>query len=113
MKPRRHAFTLTELLVVMGLIGTLMSLLLPAVGKARAAGRATACLSNLREMGLAWSMYTSENKGRLLPYVWNTPATPDVSWNGYWPGILDAYAVRGEGLICPAAQTPSNVPSSR
>jgi prepilin-type N-terminal cleavage/methylation domain-containing protein/prepilin-type processing-associated H-X9-DG protein len=113
MKPRRHAFTLVELLVVMGLIGTLMSLLLPAVGKARAAGRATACLSNLRQMGLAWSMYTSENKGRLLPYVWNTPGTPDVSWNGYWPGMLDAYAVRGEGLLCPTAQEPTNVAAGR
>ena len=113
MKPRRQAFTLTELLVVMGLIGTLMSLLLPAVGKARAAGRATACLSNLRQMGTAWTLYTSENRGRLLPYVWSTPATPDVSWNGYWPGALDVYAVRGELVLCPAAREPTDIAAGK
>jgi prepilin-type N-terminal cleavage/methylation domain-containing protein/prepilin-type processing-associated H-X9-DG protein len=113
MKPRRHAFTLTELLVVMGLIGTLMSLLLPAVGKARAAARSAACLSNLRQMATAWAMYTSENRGRLMPYVFNTPSTPDIAWNGYWTGALDANGVKGEVLLCPSADEPIDVPQKR
>lgn len=101
-----RGFTLTELLVVMGLIGMLISLLLPAVRKGRAAAQAAGCLSNLRQMGIAWELYTSENKGRLLEYVWNTPATPEVAWNGYWLGVLDNYRVRAATLLCPAANEP-------
>jgi prepilin-type N-terminal cleavage/methylation domain-containing protein len=101
-----RGFTLTELLVVMGMIGMLISLLLPAVRKGRAAAQAAGCLSNLRQMGIAWELYTSEHKGRLLEYVWNTPATPEVAWNGYWLGVLDNYGVRGAALLCPAANEP-------
>lgn len=99
----RRGFTLTELLVVLGLIALLVSLLMPVVGRARAAANAAACLSNLRQMGTAWAMYTAENRGRLLDYVWYTPLTPDVAWNGYWPGVLDEYEVRGETILCPSA----------
>jgi len=62
MTPTRRtdrAFTLVELLVVMGLISVLLSLLLPVVGKARAAARSTACLSNVRQLGMALQLYTA------------------------------------------------------
>jgi prepilin-type processing-associated H-X9-DG protein/prepilin-type N-terminal cleavage/methylation domain-containing protein len=107
MSRRLRAFTLVELLVVIGLISVIMSLLLPVVGKARAAARSTACLSNVRQLGIAWQLYTAENKGRLLDYVWNTPKTPDVAWDGYWLGVADRYEVRGDSLLCPAATEPS------
>jgi prepilin-type N-terminal cleavage/methylation domain-containing protein/prepilin-type processing-associated H-X9-DG protein len=103
---RTTGFTLIELLVVMGLIGTLVSLLLPVVGKARSAAQAAACLSNLRQMGNAWQLYTSENKGRLLEYVWLMQGNPDAAWRGYWPGVLDSYKVRGAVLLCPSANEP-------
>src|SRR5882724_10141884 len=102
MSRRRRAFTLIELLVVMGLISIMISLLLPVVGKARAAARSTACLSNVRQLGVAWEMYTAEYKGRLIDYVWNTPRTPDVAWNGYWLGVAEENQVRGEALLCPS-----------
>ena len=97
-------FTLTEMLVVIGLVTVLISLLMPALGRVRAAANATTCLSNVRQMGTAWTMYLAENRGRLPEYVWSTPMTPDRAWRGYWPGILDAYDVRGDTLLCPAAE---------
>jgi prepilin-type N-terminal cleavage/methylation domain-containing protein len=98
---RRCAFTLTELLVVVGLIAVLISLLLPVLSKARAAANATACLSNLRQMGIGWTIYLSENKGRLPDYIWNVDANGEA--RGYWLGILDSYKVRGDVLLCPSA----------
>jgi prepilin-type N-terminal cleavage/methylation domain-containing protein/prepilin-type processing-associated H-X9-DG protein len=104
---RPSAFTLIELLVVMGLISVLLSLLLPVVGKARAAARSTACLSNVRQLGMTWQLYTADSKGRLPEYIIYTPATPEVAWNGYWLGVAEHYQARGESLLCPSAYDAS------
>jgi prepilin-type N-terminal cleavage/methylation domain-containing protein/prepilin-type processing-associated H-X9-DG protein len=103
-RPNR-GFTLTELLVVIGIIAVLISLVLPAMGKARAAANSAACLSNLRQMGTGWSMYIAENRGRLPDYVWASgpSISPDTAWISSWPGILYAYKVRGDALLCPSA----------
>lgn len=103
----RSAFTLTELAVVIGSIAALCSLMLPVAAKARATARATGCLSNLRQMGTAWTVYLAENRSALPQYVWNTPRTPDLSWKGSWLGILDAASVRDGALLCPEAAAPS------
>src|SRR5438128_7074201 len=70
-KREREAFTLVELLVVIGIIALLISILLPALNKARSAARTTVCLSNLRQMGTAWCMYLSDSKGRLPDSIWH------------------------------------------
>ena len=69
---KRRAFTLVELLVVIGIIAVLIGVLLPALGKARAQANLTACMSNLRTIGQTIAMYTTAHKG-VLPY-------------GYWDG---------------------------
>jgi prepilin-type N-terminal cleavage/methylation domain-containing protein/prepilin-type processing-associated H-X9-DG protein len=65
---RRYAFTLIELLVVIAIIGILAALLLPALARAKEAGRATVCLSNLRQAGFALQLYAQENNNR-LPFM--------------------------------------------
>ncbi len=54
-----------ELLLVIALISTLAGLMLPALSRARESGRATACLSNLRQVGLALQLYTQDHNNRL------------------------------------------------
>ena len=82
-----------ELLVVMAIIGVLAGLLLPVVGKAKEAGRSTACLSNLRQIGIALQLYVQDNNNR-LPVMrdhsfatnaepTNTLPSPDVVLSNY------------------------------
>jgi prepilin-type processing-associated H-X9-DG protein len=109
-RQRGGGFTLAEVLVVCGMIAMLSSLLLPVVGKARSAANATRCLSNLREMGNGWAMYTATNRGHLMGYTWKVPTAPDLAWHAYWPGQLETFGVHGESLVCPSASEP--IPTS-
>jgi prepilin-type N-terminal cleavage/methylation domain-containing protein/prepilin-type processing-associated H-X9-DG protein len=101
--PACRGFTLTELLTVVGLITLLVSLLLPVVSKVRAAASNTNCLSNLRQMGVAWTAYCVDSQGRLPHYMWN-PTVGNASWYGYWPGIIVKNGVSDELMLCPAAR---------
>ena len=65
---RQGAFTLVELLVVIGIIGVLISILLPVLSKVRAQAAAVSCMSNLRGLGQAITIYTDGNKGVYPPY---------------------------------------------
>lgn len=109
--PRWHGgrchrgFTLTELLTVLGLVALLIALFLPIVGRVRTTAAAAACLSNLKQMGTAWTMSLAEDHGRLIDYAWYTPRTPDLAWNGYWVGAIERQRV-GDKTLCPSAPEP-------
>jgi prepilin-type N-terminal cleavage/methylation domain-containing protein len=61
----RPAFTLIELLVVIAIIAVLIGILVPALGAARRAARTSVCLSNLRQIQLAWTLYMNDYKGNM------------------------------------------------
>jgi prepilin-type N-terminal cleavage/methylation domain-containing protein len=63
----RRAFTLVELLVVIGIIAVLMSILLPTLSRARTAADRTVCLSNMQQMAQALNIYGAQYKGAIPP----------------------------------------------
>jgi prepilin-type N-terminal cleavage/methylation domain-containing protein/prepilin-type processing-associated H-X9-DG protein len=63
----RRAFTLVELLVVIGIIALLIGILLPTLNRARAAARSTKCMANLSQLGMAFIMYNNDHKGLNIP----------------------------------------------
>lgn len=95
MVPR--GFTLIELLVVVAIIGVLVSILLPALSRARQQARATVCLSNLRSLGLAVQVYLQHNHETFpsFGYLHGGESNPAQSWIN----LLAEYYARSGGEV--------------
>jgi prepilin-type N-terminal cleavage/methylation domain-containing protein len=84
-------FTLVELLVVIGIIALLISILLPALNRAREEAKKTVCLTGLRSFGQLLNMYANDNKGRVpLGYSGNKHAGYMI-YNGGWRVLANLY----------------------
>ena len=111
----RHAFTLLELLVVIAIIGILVSLLAPAVSRAREKGRATKCRSNLRQIAAAAIAYTADHgglfpqayhtefsSGSMVQYNWDFNVRRSAGSRTVEPGELFAGYTDGQVYQCPS-----------
>lgn len=85
-KPGALAFNLVELLVVIAVIGILAALSLPVLNRAQEAGRATACISNLHQIGLALQIYVDANNN-ILPVMRDAPTDTNALATNTFPTV--------------------------
>lgn len=104
----RHGFTLIELLVVISIVSLLISILLPALAKARQAAQRVTCMTNLHQTYLALKTYLVDNNGYFRPKILHRNTLSNIFWDGYVPspvgtGVLVAgeYLQSTNGLYCP------------
>ena len=94
---KKKGFTLVELLVVIAIIALLMSILMPALGRARQQAKEVICKSNLKQWGNVFSMYTNDHDGYF--HAFGAGYTPEH----WWPISLRKYYLNPELGLCPMA----------
>jgi prepilin-type N-terminal cleavage/methylation domain-containing protein len=109
--PPRRAFTLVELLVVIAIIAILAAVIFPVFGRAKDAAKRVSCLSNMRQVGVALMMYTSETDDRMpdrrdlkqslgyRPWTSWPPSDPRTGWAAV---VLEPFAREKDIWSCPA-----------
>jgi len=109
MQPRkRDGFTLIELLVVIAIIAILAAILFPVFAQAREKARATMCLSNCKQIGLATEMYKTDYDGT-WPLWWNGAGgtAGDPTKGHYWSGAIMPYMKNHAIRKCPDDTAPA------
>ena len=104
-----RAFTLVELLVVIGIIALLISILMPALNKARKQANAVKCQSNMKQIGQSLIMYAEQHKGKALPvwpWSWHQPvwsgAVPNYTWDVGYQEFLGPWINKNKEVFrCP------------
>ena len=115
-EPRRRGFTLIELLVVIAIIAILAAILFPVFARARERASQTACLSNMKQLGTALTMYTDDHEGRTpgnavgiagenKPLGWMDP-TAGANWAASTYPYVKSLAL----YVCPSARPRQQLP---
>ena len=116
----RKGFTLIELLVVIAIVAILAAVLFPVFAQAKAAAKRTSCLSNVRGLGLAWTLYAGDADERACPsYYYSPDYVLETAWDFRltWtdatrptsePGLLGPYTKSGALNACPSFAGETN-----
>lgn len=129
---QKKGFTLIELLVVIAIIALLLSIVLPSLRLAKEAGKRVVCMSNQRQLSLAWTLYTENNDGKFCSPAAGLETETWIAWanSSVWPdqwtseeweesiteGALFPYTESKDVFRCPAGEkdeqiTYTSVPS--
>lgn len=108
MQTRKRGFTLIELLVVIALIAIIAAIVFPAFAQAREMARASTCLSNEKQIGVAALLYAEDYEGAIVPIALPTGLPRDTARRDIvsWPHLLQPYLKSGEP---PRTENPQGI----